>query len=158
GQGNDPETAPVAERRRFGERRRTVMHAPAGSGEQRTIVTEFDYTDWLRVSAQRGPLWGDDSGTPLAGAAQRGRAFRHDARLNVVEIVYPDTQAPDGSVVAGPRHEFRYDANGELVQASVAGVVTRYEKFADVVRSGFTRAVARDPDGLNLRVEYEVDE
>lgn len=156
--GNDPDAAPPADRRRFGERRRTVVGPAPGSGEQRTIVTEFDYTDWLRVSAQRGPFWGDDTGAPLAAGAEPEVTFAHDAAFNLVEIVYPDTQAPDGTVRQGPRHRFVYDANGELIEASAAGAVTRYEKFADEARSGFTEAVLRDPGGADMRVEYDVDE
>ena len=158
GAGNDPETAPASERRRFGERRRSVVQAAPGNGEERTIVTEFDYTDWVRVSAQRGPFWGDATGAPVAAGAEPEVTFGHDANFNLVEIVYPDTQALDGTPRPGPRQQFRYDAHGELVEASGAGAVTRFERFADTMRSGFTQAVVRDPGGASIRVEYQVNE
>lgn len=156
--GNDPDTAPPSERRRFGERRKTIVTAPPGGAEQRTIVMEFDYADWLRVSAQRGPFWGDVGGQPSAAGAEPEVTFAYDAAFNLTDIVYPDTQAPDGTVRQGPRHRFEYNANGELVEASAAGAVTRFEKFADETRSGFTRAVVRDPDGAAIRTEYDVDD
>ena len=44
-----------------------------------------------------------------------------------------------------------------LLEVSLGGVKTRYEYFADKIRSAYVRAVVRDPDVLARRTTYEVD-
>lgn len=154
--GGDPVAATAGERRRFVERRRVVQRPAPGRGVDRTIVEEFDFGEWQRPVAHRGPFWGRANGTPLGGPPSETR-YRYDTRWNLVEILHADTVDADGMAVPGPRHSCQWTAAGLLREASLGGLATRYEYFLDVLRSAYIKTVIRDPVDLARRTAYEVD-
>ncbi|MGW3728911.1 DUF6531 domain-containing protein, partial [Streptomyces sp. NPDC000851] len=81
--------------------------------------------------------------------------------LLLSRVIDPDTTQPDGTVVPGlVRALTRYDQRGRCLEdVDVAGTTTRRTYFGslDGVREGYLRSSVRDPGGLAVQVEREVN-
>jgi len=148
--------ATPAERLSFGNLLRRIELPRAGSGDERRIVTEYEY-EQNRVSRQRGPYYANVRLEELPGQEVGDVRYRYDRRGNLIEIVYPELLDADGGHTRPASNQFRYDEHGSLIEMQTGAIRTTYEYFDDTPRSGFLRRMVRDADGTRQIATYDAD-
>lgn len=153
----DASGASPDERLRFGLLLRLVQRPRAGIGEDRRIVTDFEYTDSRRLASQTGPYYTGAFFQKLPNQAVTQLSYTYDDRQNLVQIGYPRVTLPTGGFLQVPPRQFTVSASGCVTDIVFAGVRTHFDYFLDLLRSGFVSERIDDADGEALATLFEVD-
>lgn len=147
------------ERLGFGNLLRRTETARAATGETRQLVTTWTYRPGgSRIERQRGPYYADPLGIAIPGQAIPSLKYVYDAQKRLIRIDYDDVETADGGSQALPSSEFTYDAHGSLTEVRVGTLLTRYEYFTDLLRSGFVSRRIEDAGGMASTSTYEMDD
>jgi RHS repeat-associated protein len=161
--GGDPDTAPRAERIRFGELRRVIEHRRAGVAGPPQRITEYDYGLPGLVKERRGPYYADALGNQVGTGPPFAVRVVHDAVGNPTRVVHPDCNRPDGTTQTGLELGLERDSLGRLKRKSIeledgSAITTTYEFPSGAEPpSPYPKREVADADGLALERLFAYD-